>query len=100
MNKNKINEKTTKINEITGYFLCFILVVIICTYIWFDISLYLTEINFIMIGDSIAYCFPFIIGLLVTAQFSLMTLLLKQRFASLNEKLFQMQVCLNSELTK
>nr|XP_015840755.1 PREDICTED: putative gustatory receptor 28b isoform X1 [Tribolium castaneum] len=82
-------KRTKRLNRIIGFGLALLLVVIICTYLWFDTTLYMSEITFVMIGDSMAYCFPFIIGLLVTAQFSLMTLLLKQRFVWINEKLIQ-----------
>ncbi|XP_044258468.1 putative gustatory receptor 28b isoform X1 [Tribolium madens] len=91
-------KKTKQMNIIIGFILGLILVLIICTYVWFDTTLYMTEINFVMIGDAMAYCFPFIIGLLVTAQFSLMTLLLKQQFVWINEKLIETKTGVNSAL--
>ncbi|RZC34812.1 7tm 7 domain containing protein [Asbolus verrucosus] len=77
--------------------LTLMMIVTICCYTWLDVILYVKEFSFVFIGDVMAYCFPFIIALLIIVQFCLMTLLLKRRFFWINRKLVQIEKHLNKK---
>jgi hypothetical protein len=69
----------------------------ICVYVWFDFTLFANELDFILIGDVMAYTFPIVTALIIVTQFCLMTLLIKQRFSWLNQKLAHTQHILNKK---
>ena len=92
---SNLKEETYRGNKLLVQYLTLLVIVVICLYVWFDSSLYMKEVSFILIGDAVAYCYPFITGLLIATQFCVFTNLLKHRFVWINTKLIEVQQHLN-----